>query len=70
MLEAAASSTALLLALDPRKSQVVELRFFGWLSLEETAEALHVSRDTVRRDWRMAKLWLLRELRGVERDDA
>lgn len=58
-----------LAALDPRKSQVVEMRFFGGLSLEETAEALHVSRDTVKRDWKMAKLWLLRELRG-ERDDA
>ena len=48
----------------PRKSQVVELRFFGGLSLEETAEALHVSVDTVKRDWRFAKLWLLRELGG------
>jgi RNA polymerase sigma factor (TIGR02999 family) len=59
-----------LAAVDPRKSQVVEMRFFGGLSLEETAEALHVSRDTVKRDWKMAKLWLLRELRGVERHDA
>lgn len=50
--------------LDQRKSQVVEMRFFGGLSLDETAEALHVSRDTVKRDWKMAKLWLLRELRG------
>jgi DNA-directed RNA polymerase specialized sigma24 family protein len=40
----------------------VELRFFGGLSLEEAAEALHVSTDTVKRDWRFAKLWLLREL--------
>lgn len=47
----------------PRKSEVVELRFFGGLSLEETAEALHISVDTVKRDWRFAKLWLLRELR-------
>jgi RNA polymerase sigma factor (TIGR02999 family) len=46
----------------PRKSQVVELRFFAGLSLEETAEALHVSVDTVKRDWRFARLWLLREL--------
>jgi RNA polymerase sigma factor (TIGR02999 family) len=46
----------------PRKSEVVELRFFGGLTLEETAEALHVSIDTVKRDWRFAKLWLLREL--------
>jgi RNA polymerase sigma factor (TIGR02999 family) len=48
----------------PRKGQVVELRFFGGLSLDETAEALHVSRDTVKRDWRFARLWLLRELRN------
>jgi RNA polymerase sigma-70 factor (ECF subfamily) len=54
----------------PRKSQVVEMRFFGGLSLEETAEALHISIDTVKRDWRFAKLWLLRELRGGERRDA
>jgi RNA polymerase sigma factor (TIGR02999 family) len=59
-----------LAAIDARKSQVVEMRFFGGLSLEETAEALHVSRDTVKRDWRMAKLWLLREMGGVARDDA
>ena len=58
-----------LAAVDSRKSQVVEMRFFGGLSLDETAEALHVSRDTVKRDWKMAKLWLLRELRGVARDD-
>jgi RNA polymerase sigma factor (TIGR02999 family) len=51
----------------PRKSQVVELRFFGGLSLEETGEALHVSVDTVKRDWRFAKLWLLRELSGEGR---
>jgi RNA polymerase sigma-70 factor, ECF subfamily len=51
------------LAVDhPRKSQVVELKFFGGLSLDETAEALHISRDTVKRDWRFAKAWLLREL--------
>lgn len=46
----------------PRKSEVVELRFFGGLSIEETAETLGVSIDTVKRDWRFAKLWLLREL--------
>ena len=56
-------------AIDARKSQVVEMRFFGGLSIDETAEALHVSRDTVKRDWKMAKLWLLRELGGVERHD-
>lgn len=46
----------------PRKSQVVELRYFGGLKLEEAATVLGVSRDTVKRDWRFAKLWLLREL--------
>jgi RNA polymerase sigma factor (TIGR02999 family) len=56
-----------LATVDPRKSQVVELRFFGGLSVEETAGALHVSTDTVTRDWRLAKVWLLRELRGGAR---
>jgi len=51
---------------DPRKSRVVELRFFGGLSVEETAEVLKVSADTVLRDWRLAKLWLLRELSHKE----
>lgn len=46
----------------PRKSQVVELRYFGGMKLEEAATVLGVSRDTVKRDWRFAKLWLLREL--------
>jgi RNA polymerase sigma factor (TIGR02999 family) len=50
----------------PRKAQVVELRFFTGLSLEETAAALHISIDTVKRDWRFAKLWLLRDLAGDE----
>ena len=54
----------------PRKSQVVELRFFGGLTLEETAEALKISIDTVKRDWRFAKLWLLRELTGGRPHDA
>jgi RNA polymerase sigma factor (TIGR02999 family) len=53
-----------LAAVDARKSRVIELRFFGGLSVEETAEVLHVSSDTVKRDWRLAKLWLLRELEG------
>ena len=48
---------------DARKSQVVEMRFFGGLTVEETAEALHVSPQTVMRDWNLAKSWLLRELR-------
>ena len=50
--------------LDSRKSQVVELRFFGGLSVEETAEVLKVCPDTVMRDWKMAKLCLGRELRN------
>lgn len=54
---------ARLARLDPRKARVVELRFFGGLSLEETAEALQVSTDTVGRDWRAAKAWLKRELK-------
>ncbi len=48
---------------DPRKSLIVELRFFGGLSIEETADALGVSPTTVRREWSMAKAWLRRELR-------
>ena len=54
-------------AVDVRKSRIIELRFFGGLSVEETAEVLHVSPDTVKRDWRLAKLWLLRELEGEAR---
>lgn len=54
-----------LAAVDERKSRVVELRFFGGLSVEETAEVLHLSNDTIKRDWRLARLWLLRELEGV-----
>ena len=52
--------------LDARKSQVVELRFFGGLTVEETAEVLNVSPETVMRDWRLAKAWLLRELGGEQ----
>ena len=48
---------------DARKSQVVEMRFFGGLSATETAEVLNVSEDTVLRDWKLAKTWLLRELK-------
>jgi RNA polymerase sigma-70 factor (ECF subfamily) len=48
--------------LDPRKSQIVELRFFGGLSIDETAEVLGVSPGTVARDWTMAKAWLRREI--------
>jgi RNA polymerase sigma-70 factor, ECF subfamily len=48
---------------DERKSRVVELRFFGGLSIEEAAEVLNVSRETAKRDWKFAKMWLLRHLR-------
>jgi RNA polymerase sigma-70 factor, ECF subfamily len=51
-----------LAAIDRRKCQVVELRYFGGLSVEETAEVLQVSVETVARDWRLARTWLLREL--------
>jgi len=53
-----------LAAFDERKSRVVELRFFGGLSVEETAAVLKVSPDTVMRDWRLAKAWLQREMRA------
>ena len=52
-----------LATIDERKSRVVEMRFFGGLSNEEAAEALGVSAKTVMRDWQVAKVWLLRELR-------
>ena len=55
-----------LAAVDSRKSQVIEMRFFGGLIVEETAEALHVSVDTVMHDWKLAKAWLLRELKGQD----
>jgi RNA polymerase sigma-70 factor (ECF subfamily) len=58
-----------LAALDPRKCQVVELRYFGGLSVADTAEVLGVSPETVARDWRLARTWLLRELsRSAESD--
>jgi RNA polymerase sigma factor (TIGR02999 family) len=53
-------------ALDPRRGRVVELRFFGGLNTEETAEVLGISPDSVKRDWRLAKAWLMRELSGAE----
>lgn len=56
-----------LAAVDSRMSQVVELRFFGGLTVEETAEVLHVSPETVMRDWKTAKAWLLRELSEFNR---
>jgi len=55
-----------LAAFAPRKCQVVELRFFGGLSIEQTAAALGVSTDIVKREWRTAKLWLRHELSGAE----
>jgi RNA polymerase sigma factor (TIGR02999 family) len=54
--------------IDPRKVQVVEMRFFGGLSVEETAEVLKVSTVTVKRDWRAARAWLYRELTGETTD--
>jgi RNA polymerase sigma factor (TIGR02999 family) len=51
-----------LAAMDPRRSRVVELRFFGGLSAEESAEVLKVSAETVMHDWKLAKVWLLRQL--------
>ncbi len=48
--------------IDPRKAQVIELRFFGGLSVEETAEVLKISAQSVMRDWKLAKAWMMREL--------
>jgi RNA polymerase sigma factor (TIGR02999 family) len=59
----------LLSKVDPRKGRVVELRYFGGLSVEETAEVLRMSPETAKRDWKMAKAWLFRELSG-RRDGA
>lgn len=53
-----------LAVVDERKSRVVEMRFFGGLTVQESAEVLKISQDTVMRDWKMAKVWLLRELKG------
>jgi len=55
--------------IDPRKSRVVEMRFFGGLSIKEVAEVLNVSQETVLRDWRLAKVWLLRELSQGSADE-
>lgn len=57
-------------AIDPRKAQIVELRYFGGLSVEETAEVLNVSAVTVMREWSKAKAWLFRELSPETSDDA
>jgi len=56
--------------MDERKSKVVELRFFGGLNMEETAEAMGVSTATVQREWSMAKAWLYREISGEYRNEA
>ena len=58
-----------LAALDQRKSQVVELKYFGGLAVREIAEVLHVSEETVARDWRLARSWLLRQLSKSARTD-
>jgi RNA polymerase sigma factor (TIGR02999 family) len=59
-----------LAALDPRKSQIVELRYFGGMTIEETATFLKMSHRSVEREWTMAKAWLYRALSGSETDDA
>ena len=59
-----------LAGLDPRKSQIVELRYFGGLTVEETAEFLKLSQRTVEREWNMAKAWLYRALSGGEPDES
>ena len=70
--DAAASLCALddaldsLARLDPRRAKVIELRFFGGLSVEETADVLQISPQSVMRDWRLARAWLARELRGED----
>jgi RNA polymerase sigma factor (TIGR02999 family) len=56
-------------AIDARKCKVVEMRFFGGMSVEETAVALHLSVGTIKSDWRLAKAWLARELGDSLRDD-
>jgi RNA polymerase sigma-70 factor (ECF subfamily) len=59
-----------LAALDPRKSRIVELRFFGGLSIEETAEVMNISPTTVQREWRSAKAWLYHAISGEKSDEA
>jgi RNA polymerase sigma-70 factor, ECF subfamily len=60
------TALTVLAATDPRKERVVELRFFAGLTEDEAAEVLKVSVETVRRDWRLARAWLLREMKGQE----
>jgi RNA polymerase sigma factor (TIGR02999 family) len=52
--------------LDEQQARIVELRFFGGLSIQETADALHISESTVKRDWTMARTWLSRELQNMD----
>jgi len=63
-MESLDEALTLLAKIDPRKGQVVELRYFGGLTVEECSDVLKVSPETVMRDWKMAKSWLLRELSG------
>jgi RNA polymerase sigma factor (sigma-70 family) len=51
--------------IDPRKARVVEMRFFGGLSVDEMAQVLKISPQSVKRDWKLARAWLLKELRGA-----
>jgi RNA polymerase sigma factor (TIGR02999 family) len=59
-----------LAAQDPRKGQIVELRYFGGMTIEEAAAFLRLSNRTVRREWRMARTWLYRALSGEEEDES
>ena len=56
--------------IDPRKGRVIELRFFGGLTVEETADVLKISADSVARDWRLARMWLMRQMDRAAFDDA
>src|SRR5262249_54857626 len=56
--------------LDPQQARIVELRFFSGLSIENTADALHISTATVKRDWALAKAWLFREIGGSVKSEA
>jgi RNA polymerase sigma factor (TIGR02999 family) len=69
-LEALDDALTRLAALDPDLAQVVEVRFFGGLSIEETAEALSVSPATIKRRWTLAKAWLARDLGGEKADES
>jgi RNA polymerase sigma factor (sigma-70 family) len=55
-----------LFELDEQQARVVELRFFGGLSIQEAADALHISESTVKREWNMARTWLSRELQNLD----